>query len=77
MEPNDPKLQPSVLMKERGRLFVVCLRRAHVPRSLTKSVESIVAHEPQPCAERFQVQLVFAGKIVHNVACQRLESQAT
>jgi hypothetical protein len=44
---------------------VVSRRGTHAPRRLTETVELIVAHAPESDAERFQVQRVFAGKIVH------------
>ena len=39
--------------------------RTHVPRSLTKAEQCPVAHALEAGPERFQVQPVFAGKIVH------------
>jgi hypothetical protein len=50
------------------RLFAeIGLWRAHVPCGLPEAEQFPVAHAPQPHSERFQVQLVFAGKVVHDV----------
>ena len=50
-----------------ARLFAeIGLWRAHVACGLPEAEQFPVAHAPQPGAERFQVQLVFAGKIVYD-----------
>ena len=46
-------------------LAEISTRRAHLPRSLTEAEQVPFVHAPSPGAERFQVQLVFAGKVVH------------
>ena len=50
------------------RLFAeIGLWRAHVERGLSETEQFPVAHAAQPHSESFHVQVVFAGKVVHNV----------